>query len=233
MTKQCDLARPCCLRCVKYGKNCPGYRDPLDVAFINQNVISIEKSQGRKARDKAKTAIICPLATHELDLKPGPLTTSENGEHTIPQDHGSTAVYESESLSLTPMYHILSESLSTHAAPLILNQYSAFKGGTGNTSRQIFGYHSFLPDLLRRQDASCLKLAVEAWADAYMNNQPRRPLDAYCRPSASYDRALRAVNASLREPAVSSKDTTLAAVWVLGNYEVSIRSLLRLDYALR
>lgn len=183
--------------------------------------MSIEKSHDRKARKKAKTTINGTLTTHEVASTEGPLNTSAKIEHTITQYDRFTAVYESGFLSFTPIYHILSETLSAHAAPLILNQYSAFTAGAGNTSRRIFGYHRFLPDLLQRQDASCLKLAVEAWADAYMNNQPNQTLDAYCRPSASYGRALRAVNASLRDSAVSLKDTTLAAVWVLGNYEVS------------
>lgn len=191
--------------------------------------MSIEKSYGRKARKKAKTAITGTLTTHELASEEGPLTTSAKTERTIPQYDSFNAVYESGSLSLTPMYHILPETLSAHAAPLILNQYSACKAGAGNTSRRIFGYHSFLPDLLQRQDASCLKLAVEAWADAYMNNQPKQTLNVYCRLSASYGRALRAVNASLSDAAVSSKDTTLAAVWVLGNYEVSTQGLLSID----
>lgn len=231
--KQCDLARPCCLRCFKYGKKCPGYRDSLGIAFINENVLSIGKSHGRKARKKAKTAIIGTLTTHEVASEEGPLTTSAKIEHATPQYDRFTAIGESGSSSLTPMYHILSETLSAHAAPLILNQYSACKAGAGNTSRRIFGYHSFLPDLLQRQDASCLKLAVEAWADAYMNNQPKQTPNAYCRLSASYGRALRAVNASLSNPSVSSKDTTLAAVWVLGNYEVSTRSLLSIDHTPR
>lgn len=109
--------------------------------------------------------------------------------------------------------------------PLILHQYSAIRTGAGSSSSRIFGYHNFLPTLLNDLDEGCLRLAVEAWADAYVRNQSKDAFSASYQPSIAYGKALRAVNASLRNPEASLKDTTLAAVWVLGNYEVSIRDL--------
>lgn len=222
MLEQCDLTRPSCLRCVKYGKACPGYRDASDIAFKHEDIISLKNSYGRKARKEAVAAISCPQARQKAASGKDLLTTLAKNEHVVPQREVLNTIHERQSSPLTPMYNVLSQTLSAHAAPLILHQYSAAVPGCGGNSwPRIFGYHSFLPTLLRRQDENCLSLAVEAWADAYMSNQSQATLKADYRPSTYYGKALRAVNKSLRNSEESSKDTTLAAIWVLGNYEVS------------
>lgn len=222
IVKQCDLTKPSCLRCIKYGETCPGYRVALDMAFKNENVISFEKFHGQPARKATTVAKTRPGTTHE--------TTTESISFTKPAERGliwsrETAfdcMITKEVASYFPLYSVLPEVLSTHAVPLILDQYSAMQWDEGVSSSRIFGYHNFLPSLLQRHDTNCLKLAVEAWAEAYVRNQSQEIFERSCGPSHAYGKALRAVNASLRDPAASSQDTTLAAVWVLGNYEVSI-----------
>ncbi|KAJ5610091.1 hypothetical protein N7510_006810 [Penicillium lagena] len=46
----CDLTRPACKRCVKYGMDCPGYRDTLDLMFRNRGVGDVKKLVKRRQK---------------------------------------------------------------------------------------------------------------------------------------------------------------------------------------
>ncbi|KAG6001006.1 hypothetical protein E4U21_004784 [Claviceps maximensis] len=48
---KCDLSRPGCQRCVKYGVDCPGYRDQHELVFRNANPMAVQK---RKKRTSVK-----------------------------------------------------------------------------------------------------------------------------------------------------------------------------------
>ncbi|KAI1265859.1 hypothetical protein F5Y18DRAFT_426371 [Xylariaceae sp. FL1019] len=72
---KCDLTRPACLRCTKYGVPCPGYRKEGDVVFKNQiGVLAKKKSTRVSAQKRGKpkgsellvnvsTGDICPLSS--------------------------------------------------------------------------------------------------------------------------------------------------------------------------
>lgn len=186
----------------------------MDIAFQNEDAVSLGKSHGRPARKKAAPALVCPSTSY--DSRSTPLTTSTTSTHA----KLSLPYFIAGSQLGIPC--ALPENISSHSVPLILDQYSAIQFEAKSASPRGFGYHSFLPILLEKHNHSCLKLAVEAWADAYVKNKSENALGASYRPSIVYGKALRAVNECLRDPAALLQDTTLAAVWVLGNYEVSI-----------
>lgn len=219
--RQCDLGRPSCLRCIKYGKECPGYREPLDLVFQNENASSLGKSRGKPDRKKTAAA--------QLDSREAPrrravskaASSTKSGHWTV-LSTWSRSLTSSEERWLTPLSSPLTQSLHVHSVPLLLDQYSFHSPTLQHTSSasRYFGYHDFLPQMLQIQEETCLKLVVDAFADAFLKNQSNATWKTSYRSSGVYGKALRAVNESLRDSKMELEDSTLAAVWLLANYEV-------------
>jgi hypothetical protein len=85
------------------------------------------------------------------------------------------------------------------------------------------GYFDFLGPLLRGEGPdSQLTLAFSAVSMASLANRPssRHRADLKHNAVAQYTRALKATNLALQNPAMQKTDATLAAVLMLGFYEV-------------
>lgn len=53
---QCNLARPSCAQCVRNGIECPGYRDPLDAVFVNENdIVKARTTRQRKSSTRSSS----------------------------------------------------------------------------------------------------------------------------------------------------------------------------------
>lgn len=63
---QCDQAQPSCGQCAKSEKECPGYRNLLDLSFRNESSSIIEKVNARYRRTSTK-----PKEARSVDLKEG------------------------------------------------------------------------------------------------------------------------------------------------------------------
>lgn len=212
--RQCDLNRPECTRCINYGKTCPGYREPLDLVFQNEDVSSLGKTHGttdrrRTASREARQAILgAKSRSSTVSTAPG----------------SSDSLTSSEERWRTPLSFPPTASLDDHAVPLVLEQYSSRPPRSPHLSSasRLFGYHDFLPRMLQNQKRGCLKLVVDAFADGFLRNGSNDTWNTSYRSSEAYGKALRAVNESLRDPKMVVRDATLASVWLLANYEVGL-----------
>ena len=88
------------------------------------------------------------------------------------------------------------------------------------------GFTDFLPALFAEcADQESFMLATEAFAAAYRYNQSNSELDR-SRSAQMYCGALQATHKALSSPTEAVKDSTLAAVWLLGIYEVRMQCFL-------
>ena len=118
--------------------------------------------------------------------------------------------------TLLPLSAPLQDHWEHHSIPLLLDQFSASPGGS-----RFYGYSDFLPDLYRQTyEKSCLLLATNAVARAYLTNQTH---SAVCLNDQAqvYGKALRSTNQALQDQFEGIQDATVVAVWLLGIHEVS------------
>jgi hypothetical protein len=205
---QCDLARPSCARCLKYGATCPGYRTDHDLFFRNESVISVE---GRSRRRQF------PTRSRASDTP----SSDEDQSNSLSSSLGS-AVKNLQS-SITP-YHqstpalllVVNEDWRSHSVPRLIQHFSSALG-----AGQHDGTHNFFPILLQGAgENSCLRLVTKVFAHSFFKRihhqeSPHDPQDV-----DMVGRALKSVNAALRHPSECHNDATVVAVWLLSIYEV-------------
>jgi hypothetical protein len=115
-------------------------------------------------------------------------------------------------LSISPPLRL---HLENYSIPLILCQLSAPLGGG-----RLYGILHFLPDLYQHAyEDSCLTLATNAVARAYLTNQVQSEADTRGQVQV-YGKALRSTNLALQDSYESIQDATLMAIWLLGIHEV-------------
>ncbi|CAI7616208.1 unnamed protein product [Penicillium manginii] len=161
---------------------CPGYRDPLELKFRDQNEEVIRKSQNPTRKKRAVNAL--PEVV-ESDSNSGAVITSPQA---IPE-------YPAQEL----------------ARGYLFCNYMA--GGPHA------GHMSYLLPLIQNPQNAALNAALNAVGLAALSNirmSPRMMLKA----RREYTTALSQTNHALRDPFLSKQDDTLAAVVLLGMFEL-------------
>ncbi|KAJ3579988.1 hypothetical protein NPX13_g580 [Xylaria arbuscula] len=104
---KCDLTQPACLRCIKYGVECPGYRKEGDFTFKTQIGTYASRAQkpSRLARDIAK----------------GSPSTVLEGRSPSPNSSVETMI---DSCSSDSSLHLQSLPLPTSSAAFVLRRFS-------------------------------------------------------------------------------------------------------------
>lgn len=104
------------------------------------------------------------------------------------------------------MLKTLRQHWTAESIPLVLGFYESL---------------DFLPGLFRGAGQDhCLVLTGQVFTRAYMINK-FRPRADYRELSIVLGHALAAVQEAIRNPKTYTSDSTIVAVWLLGNYEVS------------
>ncbi|KAK2589764.1 hypothetical protein QQS21_012554 [Conoideocrella luteorostrata] len=214
---KCDLARPGCQRCVKYGVDCPGYREQHELVFRNANPSSVKR---RKKKVAAK----------EVDRDGGmTLSDGNTSRSSTPISHtsnpaGATFVFDSKSdpwpvseqtmsSSVTTFPRPMAEHWTNHSVPILLNVYSTLSF-LGN----IYRMHSrngpliWAAHLFSRTYVTNIRYPISVHKESALETQ--RELGTYL------GKTLSAVNGALKEPDGPFRDDVLATVWILASYEV-------------
>ncbi|KAK8924926.1 hypothetical protein VCV18_005352 [Metarhizium anisopliae] len=221
---QCDLGRPGCQRCVKYGVECPGYRDQHDLVFRNANPSTVKKRRKRAAakeggQDDSKSP--SPAGTRSST----PASLVSNGEATFTFDSKTELLPlpgDTVSTALTSISRPLTEHWTNHSVPIILNVYS-----TLDFLHNIYrinprnGPLVWAAHLFTRTYVTNIRYPVSVYKESEVENQ--RELGTYL------GKTLSAVNTALKEPDGAFRDDVLATVWILANYEVGGQRLLTMD----
>ncbi|KAH7367099.1 hypothetical protein B0T11DRAFT_50364 [Plectosphaerella cucumerina] len=190
---KCDLARPSCQRCIKYGKPCPGYRDEQDLVFRHAAPAALKKSRGaRQAARSRETTVASSAASTPESTSPASVTQAID----LHSNPATAAVLRG-----------IKEPWVAHSIPLLLMCYPIeFLAG-------------IFKDTSGKNDA--LVSATHLWARTYLASRFHAPQDPR-ETEQCLSTALSNVATSIRDPSRATSDTTIMAVWLLGMYELQI-----------
>lgn len=224
------------MNCEKLKKQCPGYRSPIDTILRNETKSTERKARAKKSR---KPAASLPefdwsslaegrLVQHSRHSSVSSTSSSSSDSigwmsqysPTEPSNWLARATSQSRPSS---MYQPLSIPVEQQAICFFFSNYVLLPRGNN-----VYGYMTYLMPLLKEQDlGSTFSLSLSAVALASFGNRPNsKPL--LSKASQQYAKALKSVNAALRDPKLVKLDHTLASVLLLGLFEV--RALHRLRF---
>jgi len=191
---QCDESRPHCRRCRKVGKSCPGYATEWDLSHRDEN----EKVYAKV--HTFQTAVSNDSATRLASHSP---TSPSHHPFDISSCH-----------TLSIRCEILSEDFHAHAICLFFRDYVLIPCGICP------GWLNFLPDLYKEiPENSALHNAVCATAYANVAQKTRRH-ELSIKSMLYYRNSIGMLRATLSDNLSASSEATIAAVILLGLYEV-------------
>ncbi|TID05034.1 hypothetical protein CH35J_003006 [Colletotrichum higginsianum] len=204
---KCDLARPQCQRCIKYGVLCPGYRDDQDLLFQHTDAAAYERR-----RRKCQQQNLPLSATDTLEVITFTSVSSPSSASSWESDNSA---FRSVGTPPLPLLRPVRQHWTAESVPLVIGLYSGL---------------DFLPGLFRGvgQD-HCLRLAAHVFTRAYVINR-FRPQTDYRELSMFLGNALASVQNAIMSPSTCTSDSTIIAVWLLGNYELMMGGLERRSF---
>ncbi|KAI0195922.1 hypothetical protein F4808DRAFT_440326 [Astrocystis sublimbata] len=151
---KCDLTRPACLRCIKYGVECPGYRKEGDLTFKTQ--IGTYVSRTRKPSHLALAAV---RGSQVAPFEAGLASSGGSGGIVI----GSS--FASSSLPLQSL------PLPTSSAAFMLRRFSVSIRGCDHYGE----IWDFLPDLYHQERGNlCLSICSDTFRETCLANEQGR-----------------------------------------------------------
>ncbi|KAL7944718.1 hypothetical protein V8C42DRAFT_325678 [Trichoderma barbatum] len=223
---KCDLARPACQRCTKYGAQCPGYRDQQELVFRNADPTAVKK------RKKRVTLPQSPNSSESSSSSSSSSSPSETGVHSAPSlsPNGDLAFNSSTDLVLAngakcsvlpPLTRPVYEHWTSHSVPIILNVYSNLDFIKNMYRDCTDGPLIWAAHLFSRTYVTNIQYPTALYRDAHAETQ--RELGGYL------GKTLKLVGEALKTPEGAQRDDILATVWILTNYELLIGSLGRTE----
>ena len=213
--QQCDQVVPKCSQCVKSKRQCPGYRDRLDLIFRNENELVVRKARDRKAFDRPKMAIRPPTERARPSHPSAALEEEELSKSDAERLDSieDTSVSDTRwSLSSIPQVTIAPSS-KEYAVAFFFARYVSSHGQT------LRGYFEYLPSSYSQiQQTEPLTSCITSVGLAGLSNivQSKELMDEANR---EYSVALRSTNAALRSWSEATTDSTLISVMLLSLYE--------------
>lgn len=199
---KCDLARPACQRCTKYGAVCPGYRDQQELVFRHANPSTVK--QRRKRKDATAAAGDKDGGTEGDDSKA--IVTCPG----FVESRGEPAANTVGSMIL---HGQVTEHWTAQSVPLLLDVYSAM-----SFLRNVYATDCSNGPLLWSAHIFTRTYIMNVRYPTQIENavrvQTQRELGMYM------GKTLRAVNRALSTPDGAQRDDILATVWILANHEV-------------
>ncbi|CAM1507114.1 Fc.00g067550.m01.CDS01 [Cosmosporella sp. VM-42] len=229
---KCDLGRPACQRCIKYGAECPGYRTEQDLVFRNSNPTTVKKRKKRtqQASREASEALTFQSSSSSSSGS-SPPTIEISTPSIFFDDDFDKGIVLSDSGELVTMDGFdpplmlpqsLHEHWTAHSIPIILNVYSTL---------------DFVQSMYRKNiNNGPLVWAAHLFSRTYVVNL-RYPT-ALCNASVKeterelggyLGKTLSAVSEALKTPDGAMRDDVLATVWILANYELLLGSITRME----
>jgi len=199
---QCDETKPTCKQCAKSRRQCPGYKDEFDLIFRNET-----KATERRARKANTKAVAQRLGQRGPDSP-----TSLKGLLSLPASQGSSGA--SPGGAIMPPLNMPPEQLAS--CHFLSNFVLIPRHDT------VRGYMDYVIPLLRSEShSSTFAHAFNACAFASLGNRvTSNGVDFGDKALSEYTKALAATHVALKDPELSTADGTLAAVLLLGFFEV-------------
>ncbi|KAL1793176.1 hypothetical protein ACET3X_008158 [Alternaria dauci] len=193
---RCDQKRPSCSQCLRAGKECHGYRDPVSLMFKNESHVVAKKAEKRY---------------EELAKSKEPTTPWRRGE-------------PAKTRSMQRMYPVRippsagtivqpSPNVDARAQGYFLANYA----GTADFPQG--GQFEWIPQLLSRPDVEgSLRESFRALSLAVFSNAVKSPA-VMQKARIAYVSALEETNKALISHETAVKDSTVVSVILLGLYE--------------
>ncbi|KAL7894673.1 hypothetical protein HDV64DRAFT_271622 [Trichoderma sp. TUCIM 5745] len=201
---KCDLARPACKRCIKYGAECPGYRDQQELVFRNADPTAVKK---RKKRT--------PGGTDSSSSSDAGLSTpalSQNGDFMFTSSTDVVLVNGVNCNAVAPLTRPVFQHWTSASVPIVLNVYSNFDFIQDTySSCNVEGPLIWAAHLFSRTYVTNLRYPTAINRDAHAETE--RELGGYL------GKTLNSVNKALSTPDGAFRDDVLATIWILSNYE--------------
>ncbi len=198
---QCDEAKPTCNQCTKSRRQCPGYKDDFDLIFRNETKATERRAQRKTSgRPAAHRVILCQrpglLHSSRQQSLPAVAREAERGQVILP------------ALSTPP------EGVAS--CHFLANFVLVPRENTGR------GWMDYTLALLKGESASAsFTHAFNACAFAALGNRvTSNSVNLADCALSEYTKALAATHVALKDPQLSKADGTLAAVLLLGFFEV-------------
>ena len=202
---QCDRATPSCSQCIRARRDCPGYRNEVDLMFRNESESVIGKAKAReksKARSKSRShspAIAGPSRSKEEPRSP----SSELSSLGSFQERDADFFVE----SLAPRVSMYPTTEERALGYFNSNAKTWFRNL--DVTEELCSQTNTDEHLLASMSAVGLaSFSHSVHAPALMSRARRE-----------YVSALKLTNAALRSPTEAKKDTTLFSVMILGIFE--------------
>ncbi|KAL6830591.1 hypothetical protein J3E69DRAFT_327265 [Trichoderma sp. SZMC 28015] len=222
---KCDLARPACQRCIKYGAQCPGYRDQQELVFRNADPTVVKKRKKRAPLPQSPSSQSTSSSSSSSSSDGGVLSApslSPNGDFVFTSSTDLVLVNGANYNARPPLLRPVYEHWTSHSVPIILDVYSNL---------------DFIKDMYRDYtDDGPLIWAAHLFSRTYVTNmqystalsrssdsETQRELGGYL------GKTLNLVSEALKTPEGAQRDDILATVWILTNYELLIGSLSRTE----
>jgi hypothetical protein len=214
MTVQCDEVRPHCLKCIRAGRECQGYRDDSPFIIRDMTSATIEKFKGEKRSsvssessegspgEKPSGFGSFPVASDRLAYPKPPPKSRRNLR---PRKLASSLLYE-----------------GTVSLPVEDQAFCYFANRYAFAPTQFLD-PGYLPVLKlvshRKHMGQCLSCSLSAVSLAAFSTRPnsRKMLTRAC---AVYSTALRLTNEKIQRPRSCEDDELVASVILLALFEV-------------
>ena len=206
LLKKCDETKPTCSQCTKSRRQCPGYKDEFDLVFRNET-----KATERRAQKANRKAVAQKMG--KAGQEPISPVSSRDDEDEATLDRRGFAKSPLE-YAIIPAIHIPAD---TQASCHFMSNFVLIPR-QGSTR----GFMDYLIPLMKVEPPnSHLQFAFNACALASLGNRvSANGINFRDRAYVEYTRALSATNTALRDPEASKTDAVLAAVLLLGMFEV-------------
>lgn len=221
---KCDLARPACQRCIKYGAECPGYRTEQELVFRNANPNNVKKRKQRAQQGPRQGS----EAAFSSRTSPSTTTADYSTPSTFLDDGFEELLIQSTPQDLVPFNSTpvlpksLNEHWTAHSVPILLNVYS-----TLDFLHNIYKEHT---------ENGPLQWAAHLFSRTYVTNVQhstamyKSSVSETDRELGTYlGKTLSSVNLALKTPGGAMRDDVLATVWILSNYELLMGSINRTE----
>lgn len=214
---KCDLARPACQRCIKYGAECPGYRDQQELVFRNADPTAVKKRKKRTAQSVGDGS---PSSASDTGFSTPAL--SPNGDFMFTSSTDVVLANGVNCNAVAPLTRPVFQHWTSHSVPIVLNVYSNFDFIQDiYSSCDVDGPLIWAAHLFSRTYVTNLRYPTAITRDAHAETE--RELGTYL------GKTLNSVNKALNTPDGAFRDDVLATIWLLSNYELLIGSLNRTE----
>ena len=188
---QCDLVQPSCSQCRRAKRNCPGYRDQLDLIFRDQSDVTANKVQ-QASPNVAKYPKHATPNWHKELARSVPLELVKNADAPAKPIH---VPYVDQAASFF------------------------FKTYDSEAAESVKSVYRCIPYLYDAFQDSALSSVITALGLAGLSRYWNAP-NMMSHATSNYYTALRQIRTDLQDPVAVKTDQTLLSVYLLGLYEV-------------